>query len=114
MLVVFLILADNDCLLLLSHPSFPKTYTCKGQGVRPATIASIPIDNPISRLVCFISMMKVRSSSLFWPKQLGPRSGVLHVPWFHHPATSDIFLVPAHPGKYALGMQLRGSQGCPA
>src|SRR5713101_893832 len=30
MLVVFLILADNDCLLLLSHPSFPKTYTCKG------------------------------------------------------------------------------------
>src|SRR5216684_8125981 len=29
MLVVFLILADNDCLLLLSHPSFPKTYTCK-------------------------------------------------------------------------------------
>src|SRR5260370_20066500 len=48
-----------------SSPSPGEIKDGEGEGVRPATIASIPIDNPISRLVCFINAMKVRSSLLF-------------------------------------------------
>src|SRR5258707_5617392 len=54
-----------------SSPSPSKMERGPGGEARNAPIASIPIDNPISRLVCFISIMKVRLSSLFWTKQLG-------------------------------------------